>query len=71
MGLLVKHKYRVQIHWLNHAIEFKDVLAINEFQAKDKVINGSDKGLYDAERSKAVVIKHNVAVQRVSDLNSQ
>lgn len=65
MSLIRKHQYRVQIHWLNHDIEFRDVLAINELQAKDRVINGSGKGMYDAEKSKAILIKHNVAVQRV------
>ena len=67
MSLLVKHEYKVEIHWVDYPIESRSVLAINEFQAKDKVISGSNKGLYDSENSKATVVKYNVAVQRISD----
>ena len=62
--LIVKHMYRVKIHWLYDDVEYKDVLAINDFQAKDKVIQKSGKGMYDSEKSTAKVIKYNVAVQR-------
>jgi len=60
----VKHQYKVEIHWLDYPVECKEVLAINEFQAKDKVISGKGKGFYDAELSKATVVKYNVAIQR-------
>ncbi len=60
---LVKHQCTVEIHWLNHPVETAHVLAINEFQAKQKVIQGKGKGMYDAEKSKATVTKYNVAVQ--------
>ena len=62
--LMVKHMYVVKIHWLEHDAEYKSVLACNSFQAKNKVIEGSGKGMYDAEKSIAIVTKYNVAVQR-------
>jgi hypothetical protein len=64
MSLIVKHQYRVEIHWLDHPVEYKDALAINALQAKDKVIQGGGKGMYNAEKSKAKVVKYNVAVKR-------
>ena len=63
--LKVKHKYKVIINWCNGEAEVKSVLAINAFQAKNKVISESkNKGLYDNETSTADVVKYNVAVTR-------
>lgn len=62
--LNVKHMYDVVIHWLNHGIEIRSVIAINSFQAISKVVDGSGKGMYDAEKSKARLVRYNVAVQR-------
>lgn len=58
----IKHQYRVSVHWLNHPVEIRDVLAINSFQAINKVVSGSGKGMYDAESSSAEAVKYNVAV---------
>ena len=60
----VKHQYKVEIHWLDHPVEIRDVLAINTLQAKDKVIIGSGKGMYDAVNSTATIVKYNVAICR-------
>tara|TARA_R100000541_G_scaffold46904_1_gene53989 strand:+ start:226 stop:438 length:213 start_codon:yes stop_codon:yes gene_type:complete len=63
--LKVKHKYKVIINWCNGDVEAKTVLAINTFQAKNKVISESkNKGLYDDETSTVDVVKYNVAVTR-------
>jgi len=65
--LKVKHMYDVKIHWLEHGIELKSVLAVNSFQAKEKVIQGSGKGMYNAEKSTARIVKYNVATQRCGE----
>ena len=65
--LHVKNQYKVQIHWADYPVEFRTVLAINEFQAKDKVICGSGKGFYDSEQSRVDIVKYGVAVQRVGE----
>ena len=49
-------KYRVIIKWLNHPAESADVEAANAFQAKELVIQGKNKGLYDAINSTATPI---------------
>ena len=65
-NLHVKHQYKVEIHWLNHPVEAREVLAINDYQAKQKVIFDScNDGMYDSEKSFAKIIKHNVAVKRL------
>jgi hypothetical protein len=64
-NLHVKHQYKVEIHWLNHPVDAKEVLAINSFQAKQKVISDSDNdGMYNAEKSFAKLVKSNVSVKR-------
>ncbi len=63
--LKVKHKYKVTIKWCDGDVEVKNVLAINAFQAKNKVISESkNKGLYDNGASTVDVVKYNVAVTR-------
>ena len=65
-SLHVKHKYKVEIHWLNHPVEAKEVLAINDYQAKQKVIfDSANDGMYDAEKSFAKLVKSNVSVKRI------
>ena len=63
--LKVKHKYKVIINWCNGETEVKNVLAINTFHAKNKVISESkNKGLYDNETLTVDIVKYNVAVTR-------
>ncbi len=63
--LKVKHQYRVDIYWCNGVVETERVLAINDFQAKNKVVeNSKQEGLYDNVKSTAKIEKHNVAVVR-------
>lgn len=65
-SLHVKHKYKVEIHWLSHPVEVKEVLATNDYQAKQKVIfDSANDGMYNAEKSFAKLVKNNVSVKRI------
>ena len=57
--------FDVLIHWVDGTSTLKSVLAVNSCQAKIKVVSDSGrKDLYDNEKSKARLVKYNVAVYR-------